>query len=63
VIGGKFSEGVDFKNELARLIIVIGIPLANYYDNFIKSKKMYLIGHSQNSSNIELNRLIYQTIV
>ena len=42
VIGGKFSEGIDFKNELARLILVVGVPLANFFCNNIKSKKMYL---------------------
>lgn len=42
VIGGKFSEGIDFKHQLARIIFVIGIPLANISDCYIKSKKNYL---------------------
>ena len=41
VFGGKFSEGIDFKNELARLVIIMGIPYANFNDNSITSKKEY----------------------
>lgn len=26
VIGGKFSEGIDFKDHLCRQIFIIGIP-------------------------------------
>ena len=39
VFNGKFSEGVDFKNELARLVVILGIPYANFKDNSIVVKK------------------------
>lgn len=29
VHGGKFSEGVDFKDDLARMIIILGIPFSD----------------------------------
>jgi len=29
VYGGKFSEGVDFMDDLARMIIILGIPFAD----------------------------------
>jgi len=25
-IGGKYSEGFDFKNELCRALVIIGVP-------------------------------------
>ena len=34
---GKISEGYDFTDDMARAVIVIGIPIAN-----IKEKKMIL---------------------
>ncbi len=33
VFGGKFSEGIDFKDCLCRLAIVVGIPYANIYSS------------------------------
>jgi len=38
VIGGKFSEGLDFKNNLAWLIFIIGIPYPNYKSSQIQAK-------------------------
>lgn len=32
--GGNFSEGADFKNEKARLVIIVGIP-------FIRKDKIF----------------------
>lgn len=31
VIGGKFSEGIDFKDHLCRQLFIIGIPYDNLY--------------------------------
>lgn len=42
VFEGKFSEGVDFKDELARMIIIIGIPFSNFGAIEVKAKKEYL---------------------
>ena len=44
VFGGKFSEGVDFKDELARLVIILGLPFSNYGDLRIQAKKSFLEG-------------------
>lgn len=38
VFNGKYSEGIDFKNELARLVIILGIPYSNYKDKNIIAK-------------------------
>ena len=32
VMGGKLSEWIDFKDDLARLLIVFGLPYPNIHD-------------------------------
>lgn len=39
---GKYSEGLDFKDELARLVMIIGIPFGNVGDIKLKAKREYL---------------------
>lgn len=29
VIGGKLSEGIDFKGPMARSVIIVGVPFPN----------------------------------
>jgi fanconi anemia group J protein len=41
VFRGKFSEGIDFKDELARAVICIGIPLPNIMNYFVKEKMQF----------------------
>ncbi len=42
VINGKISEGIDMKDDLARLIFIIGIPYAQMKDPRVINKKAYL---------------------
>lgn len=42
VMGGKFSEGFDFMDYMARGIFILGIPYANFKDKKLKAKKDYL---------------------
>ncbi|KHJ95006.1 DNA repair helicase [Oesophagostomum dentatum] len=41
VFRGKISEGIDFTDDLARVVISVGIPFPNAMDDLVKEKKMY----------------------
>lgn len=42
VFGGKLSEGMDFSDDMARLVILIGIPFANVKSLGVAGKRAYL---------------------
>lgn len=42
VTSGKLSEGIDFTDEMARMVIMVGVPFPNMLDPKIKNKKVYL---------------------
>lgn len=42
VLQGTFSEGIDFKDEKARMVIIIGIPYPNLEDIKVNLKRDYL---------------------
>lgn len=41
VYRGKMSEGVSFNDDFARAVICVGLPLPNYADRAITSKRAY----------------------
>ncbi|KAK6026129.1 DNA repair helicase, partial [Ostertagia ostertagi] len=41
VFRGKVSEGIDFVDDLARVVISVGIPFPNAMDALVKEKKAY----------------------
>ncbi|KAJ3692879.1 hypothetical protein LUZ60_011974 [Juncus effusus] len=41
VCRGKVSEGIDFSNENARVVVIVGIPFPNIYDVQVMLKKKY----------------------
>ena len=45
---GSSSEGIDFSNDNARMVICVGIPFANFSDDTIKKKIEYLDGKDEN---------------
>ena len=42
VISGKLSEGINFSDDLCRLILLIGIPYPNPYTEEQKARQAYL---------------------
>jgi chromosome transmission fidelity protein 1 len=42
VAGAKLSEGIDFTDGMARLVVVVGIPFKNFMSNSVKIKQKYL---------------------
>jgi len=42
VCRGKISEGLDFSDNAARMVIVIGIPFPQMYDSKVILKRNYL---------------------
>jgi hypothetical protein len=39
---GKVSEGIDFKDEKGRVVIITGLPFAPHKDPWVELKKQYL---------------------
>ena len=48
---GSSSEGIDFSDDNARMVICIGIPYANYIDDKINKKKEFLNNKEKSLGN------------
>ena len=42
VLRGKVSEGIDFSDEMARAVVVVGIPYPQFNDVRVKAKRKFL---------------------
>lgn len=42
VCGGKLSEGIDFSDDMARCVLIIGIPYSNFKDHKTQAKMDYM---------------------
>lgn len=40
-MGGKLSEGINFKDDMARGVIVFGLPYSNKNSPELKEKMLY----------------------
>ena len=61
VCRGSCSEGMNFKDDMARLVIVIGIPYAMFYDPKVQLKKEFQDDYNKlfykNSKNAKIKKL------
>jgi len=63
VCRGKVSEGIDFADEMARAVVVIGIPFPALGDLRVSYKKKYLNDNQRTSKRISGNEWYMQQTV
>ncbi|ODV79712.1 ATP-dependent RNA helicase CHL1 [Suhomyces tanzawaensis NRRL Y-17324] len=67
VVGGKMSEGINFSDDLARGVIMIGLPYPNAYSGEIIAKRNFIESHTlaqggSRSEATEASRNFYENI-
>ena len=58
VVGGKMSEGINFKDDLCRCVIQIGLPYPNPNDIELIQRQEYLC----NKINNDAGKIYYQNL-
>lgn len=51
VVGAKLSEGLNFSDDLARCVVLVGLPYANFQSAELKERMRY-VDDVQNKSTI-----------
>ena len=52
VVGAKMSEGINFANEMARCVVMVGLPYPDRRDPELQQKLQYLDGLKSQSSAV-----------
>ncbi|KAL5524487.1 CHL1 [Sanghuangporus sanghuang] len=55
VVGAKLSEGLNFADELARAVVLVGIPYPNIASPELKERMKYMRKHKQTTSDKEVD--------
>jgi chromosome transmission fidelity protein 1 len=56
VMGGRLSEGINFKDDLARLVVVVGLPYPNQHSPELKLKMHYFDSKASTTSTAQLDK-------
>jgi chromosome transmission fidelity protein 1 len=58
VIGGRLSEGINFSDELARGVIVVGLPYPDTRDSVLQAKISFLMQQQQQNKSTVVSDMI-----
>lgn len=53
----KVSEGIDFKDDLGRVVIMVGVPFPNTEEPWVRLKKIHLRKKNKSDVWIKKHRL------
>ncbi|KDE06580.1 hypothetical protein MVLG_03076 [Microbotryum lychnidis-dioicae p1A1 Lamole] len=62
VVGAKLSEGINFANEMARAVIICGIPYPNAQSTELKERMNFLKATTPKDSKIDPGQVLYQNL-
>jgi chromosome transmission fidelity protein 1 len=53
VINGKLSEGINFSDQLARCVVVVGLPYPDVRDPVLQEKMRYVSAQDTTGGSVE----------